>query len=347
MKSTNNKRAIIVGIFVFLGLAIFIVTILTLGSQRKTFSSSITIKSLFDDVNGLQKGNNVWYSGVKVGTIKKVLLTGNGNVEVDMSIEEHSRQFIRKNAKAKISSDGLIGNKIIVIYGGSLQIPEVEDGDVLGVQKLLSTDEMMNTLSKNNDNLLEITNGFKIISKKIVDGQGTVGKLLSDETLANDLNSTMVTLKRASLNMANLSANLSAYTSKLQSKGSLTNDLITDTVIFSKLRSTVTQLQEVTKTSDSVINNLKTTSVGLNKGVNNLNDGLSNNKTPIGMLLHDEQAASSLKLTLKNLQTGTKKLDEDLEAIQHNFLLRGFFKKKAKREGESTTIVFDTTVTDK
>lgn len=347
MKSTSNKRAIIVGIFVFIGLAILIVTILTLGSQRKTFASSITIKSLFDDVNGLQKGNNVWYSGVKVGTIKKVLLTGNGNVEVDMSIEEHSRQFIRKDAKAKISSDGLIGNKIIVIYGGTLQTPEVENGDILGVQKLLSTDEMMSTLSKNNDNLLEITNGFKIISKKIVDGQGTVGKLLSNETLANDLESTMLTLKRASVSMANVSTNLSAYTSKLQSKGSLTNDLVSDTVIFSKLRSTVTQLQEVAKTSDSVINNLKTTSAGLNKGVNNLNDGLSNNKTPIGMLLHDEQAASSLKLTLKNLQTGTKKLDEDLEALQHNFLLRGFFKKKAKREGESTTIVFDTTVTDK
>ncbi|MEO6220717.1 MAG: MlaD family protein [Ginsengibacter sp.] len=337
MKSTNNKRAIIVGIFVFIGLAILIVTILTLGSQRKTFSSSITIKSLFDDVNGLQKGNNVWYSGVKVGTIKKVLLTGNGNVEVDMSIEEHSRQFIRKDAKAKISSDGLIGNKIIVIYGGTLQSPEVEAGDILGVQKLLSTDEMMNTLSKNNDNLLEITNGFKVISKRMVDGEGSVGKLLTDETLANDLNATMLTLKRASVNMADLSANLSAYTAKLQSKGSLANDFITDTVIFSRLRSTVSQLQAVTATSQDVMNNLKNTSVSLNNGMNNLNEGLNNNKAPIGMLLHDEQAATNIKVTLQNLQSGTKKLDEDLEALQHNFLLRRFFKKKAKNEKTDST----------
>jgi phospholipid/cholesterol/gamma-HCH transport system substrate-binding protein len=224
-----------------------------------------------------------------------------------------------------------------VIYGGTLQSPEVETGDILGVQKLLSTDEMMNTLSKNNDNLLEITNGFKIISKKIVDGQGTVGKLLSDETLANDLNSTMITLKRASANMASLSANLSAYTSKLQSKGSLTNDLITDTVIFSKLRSTISQLQEVAATSEGVMNNLKTTSATLNNGVNNINEGLNNNKAPLGMLLHDEQTASYIKVTLKNLQMGTKKLDEDLEALQHNFLLRGFFRKKARNEKADST----------
>jgi phospholipid/cholesterol/gamma-HCH transport system substrate-binding protein len=137
--------------------------------------------------------------------------------------------------------------------------------------------------------------------------------------------------------MANLSSNLSAYTAKLQSKGTLANDFISDTVIFSKLRSTISQLQEVAATSEDVMNNLKTTSTTLNNGMTNLNEGLNNNKSPIGMLLHDEQAASSIKLTLKNLQTGTKKLDEDLEALQHNFLLRGFFRKKAKQERKDST----------
>ena len=74
MKSTGNTRAIVVGIFVFLGVAIFIVTVLTLGSQHKTFESSITVKTFFENVNGLQKGNNIWFSGVKVGTIGRVSL---------------------------------------------------------------------------------------------------------------------------------------------------------------------------------------------------------------------------------------------------------------------------------
>ena len=324
MKSTNNKRAIIVGIFIFLGLAIFIITVLTLGSQHKTFEKSITIKAIFDDVNGLQKGNNVWFSGVKIGTIKKIVLLGNAKVEADMNIEEHSHQFIRKDAKAKISSDGLIGNKIIVIYGGSPTISTVEAGDVLGIEKLLSTDEMMSTLAKNNDNLLEITNGFKVITKRIEDGNGTIGKLLSDETLVNDLSATTLTLRRASANFEKLSTSVSAYTAKLNNKGTLASDLVSDTVIFSRLRSTVQQLQQVAETSQGIVDNLKITS-------NNINNSLNNKNAPIGMLLHDEQAAADMKIILQNLQSGTKKLDDDLEALQHNFLLRGFFKKESKK----------------
>ncbi len=331
MKSTNNKRAIIVGIFIFLGLAIFIIAVLTLGSQHKTFEKSISISATFDDVNGLQKGNNIWFSGVKIGTVKKISLSGNAKVVVTMNVEEHSHKFIRKDAKAKISSDGLIGNKIVVIYGGSLQSPEVETGDVLGIEKLAGTEEMMSTLAKNNDNVLEITNGFKVISKRLVDGQGTIGKLMTDETMVNNLNATTVTLKRASLNLEKLSVNVAAYTAKLGAKGSLANDLVTDTVIFNKLRSTVLQLQQIAETSKGVVDNLKTST-------NTFNDGLNNKNAPAGMLLHDEQAASNIKLTLKNLQSGTKKLDEDLEALQHNFLLRGFFRKKAKNEKADSTM---------
>jgi len=344
MKSTNNRRAVIVGIFILIGLAIFIVTILTLGSQKKTFEKSITVKSFFDDVNGLQKGNNIWFSGVKVGTIKKVTLTGKGQVEVDMNIESHSRQFIRKDAKAKISTDGLIGNKIIEIYGGTLNAEEIEDGDLLGNTKLLSTDAMMNTLSKNNDNLLAITNDFKAISNRLVEGKGSVGKLLSDETMANQINATTLALKRTSLNLQKLSENVSAYTSKLNDKGTLANDLITDTVIFSRLRSTVSSLQEVASGSKEILDSLKIAGNSLNNSLNNLNNGLNNKNAPLGMLLTDEKSATNIKVILSNLQSSSKKLDQDLEAIQHNFLLRGFFKKKARNEKEEGKVIIDTTL---
>ncbi len=346
MKVTSNQRAIIVGIFVFLGLAIFILTVLTLGSQKKTFEKSITVKAFFSNVNGLQKGNNIWFSGVKVGTIKKVSLKENGKVEVDMSIEEQSVKFIPKDAKAKISSDGLIGNKIIEIYGGTSNTAALESGDVLNNDTLLSTDDIMKTLSKNNDNLFAITNDFKLVSSQIASGKGSVGKLLTDETLYNQLNAATLILKKASSNLEQLSSNVTAYTAKLNNKGSLANDLVTDTMLFSKLRATVSQLKEVTVTSQDVMNNLKNTSTTLDSGVKNLNEGLNNKKAPIGMLLHDEQAAANIKTTLKNLQSGTKKLDDDLEAIQHNFLLKGFFKKKAKQQSENTTVVFDTVITN-
>jgi phospholipid/cholesterol/gamma-HCH transport system substrate-binding protein len=64
------------------------------------------------------------------------------------------------------------------------------------------------------------------------------------------------------------------------------------------------------------------------------------------MLLNDEQSANNIKITLQNLQSASKKLDEDLEAVQHNFLLRGFFKKKAKQEKAASRIVLDTVVSN-
>lgn len=339
MKSTGISRAVIVGIFVFLGVTIFIITVLTLGSQHKTFEKSITIKTFFENVNGLQKGNNVWFSGVKVGTIRKINLRENGQVEVEISIEDVSIKFIPEDVNAKLGSDGLIGNKIIEIYGGTVTGAKIKDGDTIGSDKLLSTDAIMNTLSKNNDNILAITSDFKLISGRIAGGKGSIGKLLTDETMADQLNATTIILKRATENLEKLSENISAYTAKLNNKGSLANDLVTDTVIFAKLRATVVQLQNVADSSQGIMANFKTTGTIINNGLNNKN-------TPAGMLLNDDLSANKIKATLQNLQSASKKLDEDLEALQHNFLLRGFFKKKAKQDKDDSKIILDTIVTN-
>src|SRR6187402_1037234 len=127
MDKADNKRIVLVGIFLALGLVLFIVGILTLGGQQKTFVKSIHISSVFDDVAGLKKGNNVWFSGVKVGTISSIRFIGPGQVDVRMSVDDATQQYIHRNASARISSDGLIGNKIIVIDGGSPQAPIVQD----------------------------------------------------------------------------------------------------------------------------------------------------------------------------------------------------------------------------
>lgn len=329
MRASNRTRQVIVGIFVIIGIAILVITILTLGSQRKTFDRSVTITSFFDNVNGLQKGNNIWFSGVKVGIIKKVYITGKGVVEVDMAISTDAVQFIRKDAKARLSTDGLIGNKIIEIYGGSQKAGQVEEGDILSADDLLSTDEMMATLAKNNDNLLSITTDFKTIAGGLAEGRGSLGKLLHEETLVNQLNGIMASLQKVSNNLQMVTANTQAYTAKLNTPGTLANDLVTDTVVFSSLRNTVRELE-------ALATNSKTAIASFQQAGDSINASLNNSNTPLGVLLKDEKAANDLKVTMENLRTSSKKLDEDLEAIQHNFLLRGFFKKKAR---EMRTVV--------
>ena len=188
----------------------------------------------------------------------------NAQVEVVLNIEKRSQSFIHTDAKAKISSDGLIGNRIVMLLGGTQAAPVVQSGDVLAAEKALNTSDVTNTLQDNNKNLLAITGNLKIISERIAAGQGTVGKLLTDESLLQHLQATINTLQLASQNTKELTANLAHYTSRLQEKGTFTNDLLTDTIIFSRLRATVVQVQEITATANEAVTNLKTATGHLN-----------------------------------------------------------------------------------
>jgi phospholipid/cholesterol/gamma-HCH transport system substrate-binding protein len=323
MENSPNKRAIIVGVFILVGSLFLIAGIMTIGNLHETFKRKMAIIAYFDDVKGLEKGNNIWFSGVKIGTIKSLHFIGKSKVEVVLNIEINVQQYIRKDAKVKIGTDGLIGNKILIIYEGTEGYAQVEEGDILSVEKQVSTEDMLATLQKNNDNILVITTGFKditsdfrSISKKLTTNDGTIGKLLNDNVLYENINTATLSLKNASAKAQLLVGELNNFSAGLNKKGNLANDLINDTIVFNSIKSSVLQLQNIADTANVFIANLKEIS--------------TNPNSSIGVLLHDEQAGAYLKGTIKNLESGSKKLDEDLEAVQHSFLLRCFFKKKAK-----------------
>src|SRR5665647_2687801 len=127
------------------------------------------VVTVFEDVSGLKEGNNVWYSGVKIGTVNNMNFFGKSQVEVSLNIATKAQKYIRKDAKVKISTDGIIGNKIIVIYGGTDDFAQVEEGDTLAVERTFTSEDMINTLQDNNENLLTITSNIKIITNKLVD----------------------------------------------------------------------------------------------------------------------------------------------------------------------------------
>ncbi len=299
-----------------MGLLFLFGGILIVGNLRETFNRKMELVSRFDDVNGLQKGNNVWYSGVKIGTVNSLNFYGKSQVEVSMNVETKIQQYIRKDAKVKISSDGIIGNKILVIYGGTEKFAEVQEGDTLEVEKTFSSEDMINTLQDNNENILAITNDLKIITKQMTSGEGTIGKLLNDSSVYANINAATASLKMASVKAQQLVSTLETFSSNLNKKGTLANELTTDTVVFKSVKASVLQLQQMADTATVFVTNLKQAG--------------SNPKSSVGVMLYDEESGAHLKETIKNLESSSKKLDEDLEAAQHNFLLRGFFKKKAK-----------------
>jgi phospholipid/cholesterol/gamma-HCH transport system substrate-binding protein len=137
----------------------------------------------------------------------------------------------------------------------------------------------------------------------------------------NNLYTISNNLKRASENSTTVVKSFSDYAAKLQTPGSLSNELVTDTVVFNKLKTVMTQLQQAASDANTITANLKQTTGELN-----------NKNKPIGMLINDDKTAAQLGVIINNLSTSTSKLDENMEALQHNFLLRGFFRKKAKSD---------------
>lgn len=320
----ENKRSVIVGIFVFIGIAILVAGVLTLGGQQKKFVKAIHLKTVFDDIGGLQTGNNIWFSGVKIGTVRKINFYGDSQVEIEMNVEKSVASFIRKDSKATISSDGLIGNKIIVIYGGSTEFPPVEDGDRLEAVMPLDTDKMMETLQVNNENLVDITNDLKRLTSKIADGEGIVGAVMTDSTLAVNFKAILVNLDRASVNSNKMINELNAFTAKLNKQGNLFNDLVTDTTMVSDLKSSMENLKATTANSEQMTIQLK-----------EFTEKLNSEESALGVLLNDPEFAKTLKSTMENTDSATYNLNKGMEALEYTWPFNKGFKRKAKAESKA------------
>jgi phospholipid/cholesterol/gamma-HCH transport system substrate-binding protein len=320
MSEVNVRKRMAVGLFISVGLLILIGAVFTIGGQHKAFTKSIRLHIIFDNVQGLQTGNNIWLSGMKVGTVKSIDFYGNSQVAVVLNVEKKAQPHIRKDSKARISTDGLIGNKIIVIDAGSDDSPVIADNDSLHTEHVSGPAELMSTLQASNSNLLEITGNLKTISKKLTESQGTLGQLINDPAIADRLRGSIDNLRNATAGSEAMIANLKDFSERLRSPDGLASKLASDTTIFNHLQGAVAKLEQAAAQVHDFSSSLQTAGAGLN-----------DKNAPIGMLLHDEDAADNLQRTLKNLRVSSQELSEDLEALQHNFLLRGFFKKKDKQ----------------
>lgn len=316
MNNSSNKRAVWVGLFVFVGLVFLIAGVLMVGNLNETFKKKMKVTALFDNVGGLQAGNNVWFSGVKIGSVSGLHFYEQSQVEVTIRIDIKAQEYIRKDSKIKIGSDGLIGNKILEIYGGSMKSGIVEDGDILEVEKTFTQEDMVNTLQENNRNLVVITQDLKSITNGIAKGEGTLGKFIFDDNVYENIHATTSSLKNASAQAVQIIHSLNKFSAGLNKKGTLANGLVTDTLVFQAIKTSAMRLNQIADTASVFVADLKT---------------MTNNPgTSIGVLLHDEETGARLKEMIKNLESSSKKLEEDLEAAQHSFLLRGYFRKKEK-----------------
>jgi phospholipid/cholesterol/gamma-HCH transport system substrate-binding protein len=314
------SRNIRLGLFVTVGIVLLVLSFYYIGSKRNLFSSTFRIKSLFYNVNGLQTGNNVRFSGINVGTVDRVVIVNDSSVQVEMIIEEKVHPFIRKNALATIGTDGMMGNKIVNIDAGAAGSVQAEEGDFILSRRPIETDEMLRTLEITNKNVAVITENLKSITGKI-SSRNSLWSLLMDTVVAENIKEAVVNIKVTGSNAATLSGDLSNIVGAVKGgKGSL-GYLLTDTSLASRLNQTMVEVKMAGT-------NMATVTGDLSK----LTDHVSQGQGTLGALIMDTSFVRKLNMSLTNAQNGTDNFNQDMVALKHNILLRGYFRKKAKEE---------------
>jgi phospholipid/cholesterol/gamma-HCH transport system substrate-binding protein len=198
MDTHTQKFKIRLGLFIAGGLALFIIAIFIIGKQKNLFNPVFTLTTTFYNVSGLQVGNNVRFSGINVGTVDNINIINDSTVKVEMLIKREVQRFIRTDCEAGIGSAGLIGDRLLVITQGSNIAPMVKDGQPIGSKEPVETDAIMASLRVTAYNAEIVSDELAKIMIKVNSGKGTIGRLIQDTAIAENLSQTMVNIKKSS-----------------------------------------------------------------------------------------------------------------------------------------------------
>lgn len=201
MKTTSGQK-IKIGVFALAGLAVLIFAIFLIGNKKGMFSSTFHVHGMFKNVNGLQVGNNARCAGINVGVVEDIQIMNDTTVKVVLTLNEDVRKFIKKDAKLSIGSDGLMGDKLVVIApGGSTSNLQVNNGDQLAGINPLDVDKIISKFTKIADNAGDLVEGLASIVNKVNSGKGSIGRLLNNDKMARNMENTV---KQAQTTMANV-----------------------------------------------------------------------------------------------------------------------------------------------
>lgn len=187
------------GLFVIIGISIFVLGIFIIGKQKNMFNPVFSLKANFHNVSGLQVGNIVRFSGINIGTVENISIVNDSTVKVEMLIKKEVQQFIKNDSRASIGSEGIIGDRVVVIsQGGHESKTIVKTGSFIASDEPIETDAIMRSLKTTAENAALASNDIVGIVDKINNGEGTLGRLIKDEKMAENIDQTVVNLKKSS-----------------------------------------------------------------------------------------------------------------------------------------------------
>jgi phospholipid/cholesterol/gamma-HCH transport system substrate-binding protein len=311
-KKIDNAK---LGILVVSGVLFLVFTLYMIGKNQNIFGSSFTITSVVENVNGLVPGNNVRYKGIDVGTVKSIEMANDSLIHINLYIHKRMQPYIKKNALTSISTDGLMGNKIIQIIPQSGEADAVEEGDIIYSIVPLDTDEMLKKLEGTGDYLEVTFKNLSEIAEKLNKNENLWG-MLSDEEFSEDIKNSVKELRKAGANAAQMARAGKEMIMTFEQGEGLVKKVFTDTLMAENMSAAVAQIVDVTQ-------KMTLLAADIQKVVEDIEAG----EGTAGLILSDSLLRESLMNTMLNIEAGTDNFNQNMEALKSSFLLRKYFRK--------------------
>jgi phospholipid/cholesterol/gamma-HCH transport system substrate-binding protein len=291
MDNHTEKFKVRLGLFIAVGSMLFFLAIFLIGKQKNLFNPVFKLTSTFKNISGLQVGNNIRFSGIIVGTVDNIRIINDSTVMVDMSIKKNVNQFIKSDCTVTIGSEGLIGDKLLIITQGSVDAPLAKNGQQLASKEPVEIDAIISNLQVTGVIAQTIAKQIEELMSNINSRKGTLGRLIQDSSVVYNLDQTLISLKNSS---KRLDENM---------------DLATKNLLAS--------LQVSAANTETGSKQLAEIMLKINSGNGTL-----------GRLINDTTIIQNLEQIMVNIKKGSESLDEDMNALKENILLREYFKKK-------------------
>jgi phospholipid/cholesterol/gamma-HCH transport system substrate-binding protein len=198
MEKHTVKFKVRLGMFIAGGLIIFVAAVFIIGRQKNLFQPVYKITTTFHNVSGLQVGNNIRFSGINVGTVDNIKIIDDSTVQVDMLIQKNVQKFIKEDCQAAIGSAGIIGDRILILSQGSADAALTKNGHKIISKEPIEPDDIMASLQVTTNNAAIVSIQLAEIMTKVNSGSGTLGRFIQDTTIANNINQTIMYLKKSS-----------------------------------------------------------------------------------------------------------------------------------------------------
>jgi phospholipid/cholesterol/gamma-HCH transport system substrate-binding protein len=307
------NRSIKLGLMVAGGLVLFAIAIFYLGRKQDLFSSSVTVKSYFEDVKGLMEGNKVQYSGITVGHVSHIEIINDTTILVEMAVDKDVQKFIRKDSRVDIGSDGLMGSKIVNINPGSSSAQAIVDNDVLKTQESVDFQDVLEEAQSVMRDTRQITNNLQDISRKMNEGDGDLAVLLNEDKITTKLN-------QFGDEMLAISSTSEEILEKVNRGDGDLGRLINDSIITTEYVQLMNDFESIATETNRFANELKQYSQKMNSG-----NGL------LYRLAYDSVMAENIDTTVIKINKSVDDIEDAANTLENSWIFNLFSKNRDKK----------------